>query len=214
MSEKKSSRTFINIIGVPSLLAIIIAGDSYNQLPIFSLFIGIVLLLGAIEIPIILKNSKGEPNLSLLFIFLLLLQINRYPTINLNITVFDMLIGITLLTMIWEIFQNKQTPFLNISSVLFAFIWIGVMLGSLSVLRNIPIIGFSITMALFLSVWICDTAAFGFGIKFGNRKILPKVSPNKTWIGSIAGLVSSIFLMQFIDKTFLERPFFTPRDNI
>ena len=75
MSEKKSSRTFINIIGVPSILAIIIAGDSYNQLPIFSLFISIVLLLAAIEIPIFLKNYQGEPNLSLLFMFLLLLQI-------------------------------------------------------------------------------------------------------------------------------------------
>ena len=33
-----------------------------------------------------------------------------------------------------------------------------------------------------------------------------------TFINQING--SSIFLMQFIDKTFLERPFFTPRDNI
>jgi len=200
MSEKKSSRTVINIIGVPSILAIIIAGDTFHQLPIFSFFIGIVLLLGALEIPIFLKNSNGYPNLFLLAIFLILLQINRYPSININITVIDMLIGLTLLTMIWEVFQNKETPFLNITSVLFAFIWIGVMLGSLSVLRNIPIIGFSITTALFLSVWICDTAAFVFGIKFGNRKILPKVSPNKTWVGSVAGFFSSIFFMILLYK--------------
>ena len=209
MSEKKSSRTVINIIGVPSILAIIIAGDTFHQLPIFSFFIGIVLLLGALEIPIFLKNSNGYPNLFLLAIFLILLQINRYPSININITVIDMLIGLTLLTMIWEVFQNKETPFLNITSVLFAFIWIGVMLGSLSVLRNIPIIGFSITTALFLSVWICDTAAFVFGIKFGNRKILPKVSPNKTWVGSIAGFLCSVFFMillykvQFFDSSIL-----------
>ena len=200
MSENKSSRTVINIIGVPSILAIIIAGDTFHQLPIFSFFIGIVLLLGALEIPIFLKNSNGYPNLFLLAIFLILLQINRYPSININITVIDMLIGLTLLTMIWEVFQNKERPFLNITSVLFAFIWIGVMLGSLSVLRNIPIIGFSITTALFLSVWICDTAAFVFGIKFGNRKILPKVSPNKTWVGSVAGFFSSIFFMILLYK--------------
>ena len=41
MLEKKSSRTLINLIGVPSLVAIIIAGDTYNNLPIFSIFIGI-----------------------------------------------------------------------------------------------------------------------------------------------------------------------------
>ena len=75
MSEKKSSRTVINIIGVPSLLAIIIAGDTFYQLPIFSFFIGIVLLLGAMEIPIFFKNSNGYPNIILLAIFLILLQI-------------------------------------------------------------------------------------------------------------------------------------------
>ena len=69
------------------------------------------------------------------------------------------------------------------------------MLGSLSTLRNIDIIGFHITLALFLSVWICDTAAFVFGTRFGKRKILPNISPNKTWVGTIVGLLSSITFM-------------------
>ena len=72
------------------------------------------------------------------------------------------------------------------------------MLGSLSTLRNMSEIGFSITFALFLSVWICDTSAFGFGVKFGKRKILPEVSPKKTWVGSIAGLASSVIFMMIL----------------
>ena len=35
---------------------------------------------------------------------------------------------------------------------------------------------------MFVSVWICDSAAFIFGSKFGKRKILERVSPNKTWL--------------------------------
>ena len=97
-----------------------------------------------------------------------------------------------------EIFRKRQTPLTNISSLVFAFIWLGVMLGSLSTLRNMPGIGFSITFALFLSVWICDTSAFGFGIKFGKRKILPTVSPKKTWVGSFAGLITSVFFMMIL----------------
>ena len=161
MSEKKSSRTFINLLGIPSLLAIIVAGDSFYQLPIFSIFIGIVLYLGIKEIPVLIKGSNGQPLLPLLLIFMTILQIDRHPSITWNIPVYNLLIGLTLTAMTTEIFRKKQTPLLNITALVFAFIWLGVMLGSLSNLRNIPSIGFSITLALFLSVWICDTAAFG-----------------------------------------------------
>ena len=53
MSENKSSRTFINLIGIPSILAIIVAGDTSYQLPIFSIFIGIVLYFAIREIPVL-----------------------------------------------------------------------------------------------------------------------------------------------------------------
>ena len=195
MSEKKSSRTFINLLGIPSLLAIIIFGDSFYQLPIFSIFIGIVLYLGIKEIPVLIKGSNGQPFLPLLLIFMTILQIDRHPSITWNIPVYNLLIGLTLTAMTTEIFRKKQTPLLNITALVFAFIWLGVMLGSLSILRNIPSIGFSITLALFLSVWICDTAAFGFGMKFVKRKILPEVSPKKTWVGCFSGLISSVIFM-------------------
>ena len=198
MSEKKSSRTFINLLGIPSLLAIIVAGDICDNIyhfPLFSLFIGIVLYLGAKEIPVLIKGSNGQPLLPLLLIFMTILQIDRHPSITWNIPVYNLLIGLTLTTMTIEIFRKKQTPLLNITALVFAFIWLGVMLGSLSTLRNIPSIGFPITLALFISVWICDTAAFGFGMKFGKRKILPEVSPKKTWVGCFSGLISSVIFM-------------------
>ena len=198
MSEKKSSRTFINLLGIPSLLAIIIFGDSFYQLPIFSIFIGIVLYLGIKEIPVLIKGSNGQPFLLPLLIFMTILQIDRHPSITWNIPVYNLLIGLTLTAMTTEIFRKKQTPLLNITALIFAFIWLGIMLGSLSILRNIPSIGFSITLALFLSVWICDTAAFGFGMKFGKRKILPEVSPKKTWVGCFAGLSSSVIFMMMM----------------
>ena len=198
MLEMKSSRTFINLLGIPSLLAIIIAGDSFNQLPIFSIFIGIVLYLGVMEIPILVKGGNTKPSLPLLLIFIAILQIGRHPSITWDIPVYNLLIGLTLIAMTTEIFRKRQTPLTNISSLLFAFIWLGVMLGSLSTLRNMPEIGFSITFALFLSVCICDTSAFGFGIKFGKRKILPAVSPKKTWVGSFAGLITSVFFMMIL----------------
>ncbi len=198
MSEKKSSRTFINLLGIPSILAIIFAGDDFIVLPIFSIFIGIILYLGSREIPRLVKHSCGQPCLPILLVFLTILQVDRAPFISWDIPRYYLMIGMTCSAMLWEVFRKKQTPLLNVSCVVFIFVWLGLMLGSLSTLRNMPAIGFSITLSLFLSVWICDTAAFGFGMKFGKRKILPKVSPQKTWVGSIAGLISSIILMMIL----------------
>jgi phosphatidate cytidylyltransferase len=201
MAKNNSSRTLVNLLGIPSLLAIIYLGDSFSNIPIFSVFIGGVLFLGAKEIPPLSKSKKGQPVISVLIIFLALLQISRIPGIHWEIPIYILLIGLALTAMIVEIFRKKETPLLNISILVFSFVWMGLMLGSLSELRNLPDIGFKITLALFLSVWICDTGAFLFGKKFGKKKILPDISPNKTWVGTIAGFISSMIFLLILNQS-------------
>ena len=68
---------------------------------------------------------------------------------------------------------------------------------------------------MLLSVWACDSAAFYFGSKFGNKKILPHISPNKTWVGTFAGYLSAIlfvFLFQVFYKSFFDCNIFTYSD--
>ena len=201
MAKNNSSRTLVNLLGIPSLLAIIYLGDSFSNIPIFSVFIGVVLFLGAKEIPPLSKSKKGQPVISVLFLFLALLQIGRIPGIRWEIPIYILLIGIASTAMIVEIFRKKETPLLNISILVFSFVWLGLMLGSLSELRNLPDIGFKITLALFLSGWICDTGAFLFGKKFGKKKILPDISPNKTWVGTIAGFISSMIFLLILNQS-------------
>ena len=195
MTTNKSSRVLVNLFGIPSLLAIVLAGDAFNNLPIFSVFIAVVLFLGAREITILSMEQGSKPIILLLLLFLAILQIDRHPAISWDIPIHLLISVITLIAMILEVFRRETKPLLNISILVFSFVWLGIMLGSLSNLRNLPEIGFRITFALFLSVWICDTSAFFFGKKFGERKILPDVSPNKTWVGTIAGFMSSIIFM-------------------
>ena len=47
-------------------------------------------------------------------------------------------------------------------------------------------------LALLVSVWANDTVALLVGSKFGRRKMAPCISPNKTWEGSIAGLIGGL----------------------
>lgn len=48
-----------------------------------------------------------------------------------------------------------------------------------------------------------DTMAFFVGRGLGKRKIVPKISPNKTWEGTIGGFSGSILVVALIGKYFL-----------
>ena len=45
---------------------------------------------------------------------------------------------------------------------------------------------------LFLVIWICDTAAYLFGSRFGRHKLYAEVSPGKTVEGAVAGVVFAL----------------------
>lgn len=40
-------------------------------------------------------------------------------------------------------------------------------------------------------VWVCDSAAYYVGRRYGSRRLAPVVSPKKTWEGSIGGFVAA-----------------------
>jgi phosphatidate cytidylyltransferase len=52
--------------------------------------------------------------------------------------------------------------------------------------------GRAYAMALLASAWAADIAAFGAGNLLGGVKLWPKISPNKTWSGFIAGLAAAV----------------------
>lgn len=63
---------------------------------------------------------------------------------------------------------------------------------------------------IFISSWACDTAAYFIGKNFGKSKIAPTVSPNKTYLGSIAGLFASVLfcaLYGFITQKYFGLPY-------
>jgi len=188
ITENKKSRTLVNLIGVPSLLFVMWQGG-YWFVGLFT----ILILLGALELSDLARQQKGNPLTYLLTTGLLgLILVQLYDGTIDQISIL-MLVG--LLSLSIEIFRGEDKPLLNIATVNFGMIWLGLLLGSLISIRLIPEHGFIITVAMFVSVWACDTFAFIVGSKFGKTKVMPSVSPKKSWEGSIAGLLSAIFFL-------------------
>lgn len=55
-----------------------------------------------------------------------------------------------------------------------------------------------VVLAMALS-WGADTGAYFAGRAFGRRKLLPEVSPNKTWEGALGGVVAAVAFSLGVD---------------
>jgi phosphatidate cytidylyltransferase len=56
---------------------------------------------------------------------------------------------------------------------------------------------FSIPLLLIVSIWLNDTMAYLVGSLIGKTPLSP-ISPNKTWEGTIAGIILSVFIVSMV----------------
>ena len=52
--------------------------------------------------------------------------------------------------------------------------------------------GKHLLLAMFIMIWLNDTGAFCVGSLIGKHKLIPRVSPKKSWEGFIGGMVFAI----------------------
>jgi len=105
------------------------------------------------------------------------------------------------------LFQNKQlSPKLK-WAVCAGFIYISLSLGLILDLRNLwshfdglkttQDFGYTIPVLIIASIWINDTMAYIVGSLIGKTP-LSKISPKKTWEGTIGGIILSVIIVGFL----------------
>lgn len=63
---------------------------------------------------------------------------------------------------------------------------------ALNLLRNSDVYGVGFVIYLLLIIWIADSGAYFAGRAFGKRKLLPNVSPGKSWEGVYGALLATL----------------------
>jgi phosphatidate cytidylyltransferase len=118
-----------------------------------------------------------------------------------------------------ELFRNMPGPMTNIASTVLGALYVSFFLGSLIGVRELfipadfpvyahfPGIGSSVSaevisaidrwggftvMAIFATIWVCDSAAYFAGRWLGRTKLFERVSPKKTVEGALAGFVFAV----------------------
>ena len=167
----------------PIVILIFIGGDvlKYGVL--------ILSLMGMYEFYKVLKGK----NVNALSLFGYLLCITYYVTLGntLNTDFIFYLINAAFLLLLCVPIFNTKYNFIDITATLLGFLYVAVFF-SFIILVNRKVNGQYFVWIIFISSWLCDTAAYYVGKTFGKNKLCPKVSPKKTIEGSIGGLMGSI----------------------
>jgi phosphatidate cytidylyltransferase len=83
-------------------------------------------------------------------------------------------------------------------------LYIGLPALALVALRILPAKsqGVWFVLGLFAIVWATDTGALVFGKLIGGRKLAPRLSPGKTWAGTIGGTVTAVVVFAIFTAVF------------
>lgn len=94
--------------------------------------------------------------------------------------------------MIAELYQQAKDPINNWAYTMLSQVYIALPLSLLNVLAfrsngyNIEY-SYLAPLAVFVFLWLNDTGAYCVGSLMGRHKLFPRISPGKTWEGSIGG---------------------------
>ena len=202
--KKLGSRVLVAIFGAPLVIYLILKGG----LP----FVFLVLLINLVAQFELYKLTEHKGMLPLKILGLIgtvfiTLSFYKYGIEKLWII-------ITLLfyaTLLIELFRNKTSATQNIAATTWGIFYPTVFFGFMILLRELPnelgqnyVLGGKWIILMLITIWICDTAAYFIGKTIGKHKLFPRVSPNKTIEGSVAGLVFSFITAYILHLTYID----------
>lgn len=119
---------------------------------------------------------------------------------KLNISTLFLIIPIVFGIFVIELFRNRPQPIPNIGYTILGIIYVAIpftLLHEISYYADFAfgnIYYYDILIGYFFVLWANDTGAYLVGRKFGKTKLFERISPKKTWEGSIGGAALGLIM--------------------
>lgn len=110
-----------------------------------------------------------------------------------------------ILTIIWELYQQNEHHILNLSIAIFPAIYIALPFSLLNGLGHIMADSQStwlLPLAFFIFIWTNDVGAYCVGCTIGKHRLFERISPKKSWEGSVGGAIFTIIAAIVIWKIY------------
>ena len=188
-------RVITTLVIIPLPVAAIWFGE-----PWFTALMAVVAVLGVTEFYRLAVASRASPLVHIGVVLTLLFIISRNPDLlSFLAPRFDpgLLIPLLLmlaiaLPMLWLLIRPRTgTAFVNWAWTLGGILYVGWLLSHLVSLRGMTG-GMNWVFLVILANAASDTTAFFIGRSFGRHRLAPRISPNKTWEGALAGVVGAM----------------------
>ena len=174
---------------------ILIAGINLHPVGFIATFLGISIL-ATYEFYGLVKKSNAAPQVvaGLIGVVLLFAAVTSHNYCDKTL-LFKVLLLLIFLIFIIELYRKKENPFANIAYTFLGLIYSALPFALLIYLvfqNGVENFRPDIVMGIFIMVWVNDTGAYLVGVNFGKHRLFERISPKKSWEGSIGGGVVTL----------------------
>jgi len=195
------------------IFVIVLLSCTYlHPISLFGLYLFFVIIGSWEYLNILNLNSRISPNMPL-GIFnaaIAFLAITSEQILGLSSATFIavLLLGIFAIPLI-ELYNKKDEPFSNIAHSLFPILYVALPFGLLIYANGefpnyLEDYSAELILGFYFILWSNDTGAYLSGKAFGKHKLFERISPNKTWEGTIGGgflaIITSALMGVFFDS--------------
>lgn len=184
------------------IFVIVLLGSIYQNEAASSILFFAIILLCQREFYAFFKKSDIKPqrNVGTIggLVFFMASVISFQASLSFNTLFF--IIPLIFVVFVFELFRNRPDPIANIGFTILGIIYVAVpftLLHQISYFNNGAFgteYNYEILIGYFFVLWANDTGAYLVGRKLGRTKLFERISPKKTWEGSMGGLFFGLLL--------------------
>jgi phosphatidate cytidylyltransferase len=175
-------RIVVGLIALPVVLIPIWFGGVWLALLLVVVGIG-----GGLEFYRLMQIGGYQPNRTLGLGWLTLLILSHWQP---QLLPFSLMVMAGMIITLIDAMHQKQMPMNSWMATSMGALYLGTMLGQSLALRQLPNGLWWVLLGLVLT-WTNDSAAYFVGVRYGRHKLWPRLSPKKSWEGTVAGWVAA-----------------------
>ena len=184
-----------------SMVFLILAALFLDRFFFAAIFLAVVIL-GLLEFYSITETEECKPQKFTgtflgTILYLLITGFFLFRGSQMLIISIVIILPVFFIPIIIELYRKKEKPLINAAVTIFGLVYVALPVSLLNmmndsiggtVFHSFP----SYLTAYFLITWIYDTGAYLVGKNFGKHKFFERISPKKTWEGTIGGTIVAV----------------------